>query len=491
MFLNLSGRKTPTKISDLGAPDNLSLREDEKIVRSSTLFSIHCCTTSVYVITSLHMRAHQVTIKIYTSGKPSVAIIGAGISGMSAAYHLSATHSVTLFEAENRLGGHARTVLAGKNGDQPVDTGFIVFNKVNYPNLVRLFGELDVPIAKSDMSFAASLNNGALEYGLKTLDAIFAQRRNIANPKFLRMIRDLLRWNKQAEEAAKDPSITLRALCDQLKLGKEFREWYLGPMSGAIWSTPSQDILDFPALAFVQFFKNHALLSHKGQHLWYTVQGGSIEYVKRLEAALISGGVDIKLGTPIDAVRRTACGVEVKAQGGDWAAFDEVIFATHSDQTLKLLSDASPEEHANLAAVRYQPNTAVLHCDERVMPKRKKAWASWVYTEATEGKTEKIDLTYWMNSLQPIPKSDPLFVTLNSQQTIREELIYDEVEFAHPLYDLAMAGAVERIKASNGANNTWFCGAWMRNGFHEDGYASAMDVVEQLKTTKRLPIAAE
>jgi predicted NAD/FAD-binding protein len=420
-----------------------------------------------------------------------IAIIGGGISGMAAAYHLSMTHSVTLYEAEPRIGGHARTVLAGKAGDQPVDTGFIVYNHANYPNLTRLFDELDVPIAKSNMSFGASIGGGRLEYGLKSLDALFAQRRNALSPAFLRMVRDILRFNKNADAAEARPDISLGDFCDNLGLGQEFKDWYLAPMTGAIWSTPTQNVMAFPAQALIKFFRNHALMSATGQHQWYTVQGGSIEYVRRLETALLARAVEIRKGTPVAAVTRTiGGGAQVKADGAEWQLYDEVVFATHSDQALALLHDATPQERTDLGAVRYQPNTATLHADPAVMPRSRKCWASWVYTEQAEKTDGGIDLTYWMNSLQPIPQDDLLLVTLNSRQPIRPELIYDEVTFAHPVYDVAMMQAVERIKAANGTGNTWFCGAWMRNGFHEDGYASAMDVVEGL-STRDAALAAE
>jgi predicted NAD/FAD-binding protein len=238
--------------------------------------------------------------------------------------------------------------------------------------------------------------------------------------------------------------------------------------------------MDFPARALVQFFDNHALLSHTGQHQWYTVKGGSVEYVNRLQVALAAQGVDLRLGAAVEAVRRPVGGVEVKAKGGDWEAFDDVVFATHSDDTLALLADPSPQERAALSAVRYQPNEAVLHADASLMPRRRAAWASWVYSEERGKGSERIDLTYWMNSLQRIPRDDPMFVTLNTTRPIRDELIYDTVTFRHPVYDHAALAAQEKIRAMNGARGTWFCGAWMRNGFHEDGFASAVDVAEAM-----------
>lgn len=410
-----------------------------------------------------------------------VAVIGGGISGMAAAHLLAETHAVTLFEAEPRLGGHARTVLAGKRGGQPVDTGFIVFNKVNYPHLLALFEKLGVPTVESDMGFGASIGGGRLEYALRNLDALFAQRRNAVNPRFLRMIRDILHFNKHAEAASLGSDLTIAGLLDKLGTGDWFRDYYITPISGAIWSTPVQGILDFPAEAMIRFFKNHALLSATNQHQWFTVQGGSAEYVRRLQAEMVRQGVDLRLGAPVAGIRRVPQGVMVRAMGSEWEAFDDLVMATHSDDALALLSDADPAERAALSAVRYQPNQAVLHADTSVMPKNRKAWASWVYVEpAGNQRPERIDLTYWMNSLQPIPKDDPLFVTLNSNAPIRQELIHDEVTFRHPVFDHAALAAQGQIRAMNGARNTWFCGAWMRNGFHEDGFASAVDVVQAM-----------
>nr|WP_281271263.1 FAD-dependent oxidoreductase [Jannaschia seohaensis] len=418
-------------------------------------------------------------------------MVGGGISGMAAAHALSRQHAVTLIEAEPRLGGHARTILAGRRGDQPVDTGFIVFNKVNYPNLLALFEELDVPIADSDMSFAASLQGGRIEYSTQTLDTVFAQRRNFANPRFLRMVRDILRWNARAADEANDTSLTLRAFLDSLGLGESFRNWYLGPISGAIWSTPSQNVMDFPAAAMVRFFANHHLLANTGQHDWFTVEGGSTAYVSRLEAYLRRMGVNLRLGAPVRGIRRSGDGVSIRLQGGEWEGFDEVVLATHSDDSLKLLSDPSPRETALLSRIRYQSNRAVTHRHDALMPKRKKCWASWNYNEPAGARPEQLGLTYWMNRLQPIPTSDPLFVSLNPQIAIPEEEIYDETWFRHPVYDLAMMDAVEGVRAMNGANGTWFCGAWMHNGFHEDGMRSALDVVEAMTRRDAIGIAAE
>lgn len=409
-----------------------------------------------------------------------IAVIGGGISGMAGAWMLAPQHHVTLIEAAPRLGGHARTVMAGRNGDQPVDTGFIVFNHANYPNLTAMFRELEVPTAPASMSFGASFDNGACEYALASLDTLFAARRNLADPRFLRMVRDILRFNAKAESVATDPEMSIGGLMDRLGMGSWFRERYIAPFSGAIWSTPKSKIMEFPARAMVDFFRNHALLSNGGQHQWHTVKGGSIEYVTRLERSLRARGVEIRLSTPMAGVRRNPLGAELRAEGGDWESFDEVIFATHSDTTLSLLSDASETERLALSAVGYQDNHAVLHRDASIMPKRRKVWSSWTYTEHSAEDRDRISLSYWMNSLQPIPAEDPMFVTLNATRPIREELIYDQNTFRHPVFDLAAFAAQDVLKVLNGHRNTWFCGAWMRNGFHEDGFASAVDVVAKM-----------
>src|SRR6056297_1267378 len=411
----------------------------------------------------------------------TVAVIGAGIAGMGAAYRLSETHNVTLFEAEPRLGGHARTIMAGKNGDQPVDTGFIVFNYANYPNLTALFDALDVPVTESTMSFGASVRGGRLEYGLDGAPAFFAQRRNALNPRFLGMLRDIFRFNARAVDVAKaNPDLTIGAFLDRLRTGVWFRDYYLLPLTGAIWSTPTEKILDFPAHAMIRFMENHALLNHTGQHQWYTVAGGSVSYVDRLGDDMRRLGVTLRLGCPVSGVRRGPSGVAVRAHGGDWEEFDEVVFATHSDDTLRMLSDATPHERADLGAIRYQPNDIVLHADASVMPRRRAVWSSWNYTEAEARRDGQIDLTYWMNRLQPIPQDDLHFVTLNTNRAIREELIYDQVTLRHPVYDLPALAAQQRVRDSNGRDRTWFCGAWLKHGFHEDGLSSAVDVVHGL-----------
>ncbi len=428
----------------------------------------------------------------YFAGAPrKIAVVGGGISGMGAANLLAENHRVTLFEAGQRLGGHARTVTAGKRGNQPVDTGFIVFNKVTYPNLVQLFERLNVPIVQSNMSFGVSARGGAVEYGLNNLDALFAQRRNLLQPRFLRMVSDLLKFNSRALRYADDHNLTVGELLDRLGTGDWFRSYYLEPFSGAIWSLPGDKVLEFPAHAMIRFFDNHLLLDNRRDHVWYTVQGGSVEYVNRLSKQMSGKGVDLRLNAHVNAVRRTPEGPKVKSTGGDWESFDEVVFATHSDDTLQLLSDAAPFERDALSSIRYQTNKAVLHADTSLMPFRRKCWSSWVHTQDAQARSGEIDITYWMNSLQNIPHDDPMFVTLNSRRRIREDLIYDEAVFHHPIFDLPALLAQQQIKKFNGSNGTWFCGAWMSNGFHEDGLASAVAVAKAIDNQVARPVAAE
>ncbi len=412
-----------------------------------------------------------------------IAIVGGGISGLSAAYYLAPYHDVTLFEAAPRLGGHARTVIAGKTGDQPVDTGFIVFNYATYPNLTRLFRELDVPVIKSQMSFGASIDDGRFEYGLTNLGSIMAQKRNLLRPRYYKMIADILRFGKHAEAAAQSDDITIGELVAELRLGDTFRQHYLMPMCGAIWSTPVAEVDQFPARSLVRFFRNHALLAGATEHQWWTVRGGSIEYVKRLQAALIARGCTIRTATPVRNVHRGEALIRLETAGDEAEHFDELVLACHSDQALAILgSDATPAEAAALSSIRYQPNRAVLHCDPNQMPRRRACWSSWSY-RSQEG---HIGVTYWMNRLQGIPESDPLFVTLNPSRDIPQHMIYDSVDFSHPVFDKAALVAQRDIFDMQGQNRTWFAGAWNRHGFHEDGIASAMRIVRQLNDPRNL-----
>ncbi|SMX44760.1 NAD(P)/FAD-dependent oxidoreductase [Actibacterium lipolyticum] len=408
-----------------------------------------------------------------------IAIIGGGISGMAAAYLLAPQHTVTLYESAKQLGGHARTVVAGRNGDQPVDTGFIVFNYANYPHLTRMFSDLDVPVEKSDMSFGATIDNGAVEYGLKDFRALIGQKSNLARPSFLRMVRDILRFNSQAEAAAKNDDLTIGELVESLQLGSWFQRYYLMPICGAIWSTPTQEVSSFPARSLIQFFRNHALLSHTGQHQWWTVSGGSVEYVKRLQAHLITRGVRIFKGASVASVTRNGVENNVHCDGRS-ETFDQVVFACHSDDALRLLAQPTKDETAALSAIRYQDNAMFLHRDAAQMPRRKACWSSWVYKAEHDRPNSGVGVTYWMNKLQNIPQDDPLFVTLNPSQPIPDTLIYDQKTFRHPVFDIAALKAQTVLKDLQGQNNTWFAGAYTRHGFHEDGFASAVRIARQM-----------
>ncbi|WP_420567955.1 NAD(P)/FAD-dependent oxidoreductase [Thalassovita sp.] len=415
-----------------------------------------------------------------------IAVIGGGISGLAAAYQLQGQHNVTLYEAAPRLGGHARTKLAGLRGDQPVDTGFIVFNYANYPHLTRMFHDLEVPVERSDMSFGASIDDGRLEYGLRTLGALVAQKSNLARPGFLRMVRDINRFNTQAERVADSDDLTVGELIRRLDLGAWFQAYYLLPICGAIWSTPPDKIKDFPARSLVRFFRNHALLSATGQHQWWTVSGGSIQYVRRLQANLESRGTALRPDTPVQSVSRTPSGVTIRAKGAEPAHFDEVIFACHSDTALRLLENPSGAELRALSALKFQDNQMILHRDTSVMPKRRACWSSWVYQAQTGQHQPAIGVTYWMNRLQNIPENDQLFVTLNPNRPIDEAQIYDQHTFRHPVFDRAALDAQVQIAQIQGQNNTWYAGAYLRHGFHEDGFASAHRVAKALKRRSQM-----
>jgi uncharacterized protein len=408
-----------------------------------------------------------------TNQPQRIAVIGGGISGLSAAYKLAPHHAVTLFEAAPRLGGHARTIIAGLRGDQPVDTGFIVFNYANYPHLTRMFQNLDVPVVKSDMSFGASINDGQIEYGLRNLRALAAQRRNLLRPGFIRMLRDILHFNSRAEDLAKDDDATIGELMRDLSLGDWFQRFYLMPLCGAIWSTPPSEIRAFPARSLVQFFRNHALLSASGNHQWWTVEGGSIEYVRRLEHYLRVRGVAIHTASPVQNVVRSGFQSTVISPAGPQAPFDHVIFACHSDQALRMLAQPTPQESAALGAIRFQDNQMILHRDISQMPQRRAVWSSWVYKADTTRPEPVIGVTYWMNRLQNIPETDPLFVSLNPSKEVPQHLIYDQTVFRHPVFDGKALAAQRQLTEMQGLNNTWFAGAYTRHGFHEDGFASA------------------
>ncbi|MFN7365330.1 MAG: NAD(P)/FAD-dependent oxidoreductase [Alphaproteobacteria bacterium] len=412
--------------------------------------------------------------------KKKIAIIGTGISGLGAASLLHPHHSLTLFEKNAYIGGHSRTIdILTPDGSVAVDTGFIVFNKKNYPLLTRLFDALQVPCAKSDMSFGVSINNGWLEYGTSQLRDFFAQKKNLFRPEFWGMIGDILKFNKYAPSYLEaDPHITLGDCLDDLALGSWFRQYFLLAMGGAIWSTPLKEMLDFPAASFIRFFENHGLLTIKDHPQWWTVIGGSREYVRRL--------VDpfkhlIYLNRAAQKVWREESAVYIQDISGGKEAFDEVVFACHGDQALALISDPTPNEKKVLGSFRYQKNKAVLHSDISFMPKRRNAWASWVYLcDHVTDDYPSISLSYWMNNLQPLKTTLPLILTLNPSRAPDPALVHDHHLFEHPVFDAEAINAQRAIQTIQGTNRLWFCGAYQRYGFHEDGLESAVNMTQAM-----------
>ncbi len=410
-----------------------------------------------------------------------IAIIGSGISGLGAAYMLHNHYDITVFEKNNYIGGHSRTVIAKTpDNDVPVDTGFIVFNKKNYPLLTALFEHLNVPVKETDMSFGADIAQGWLEYGTyHKLGGIFAQKKNMLRPYYLKMLADIMRFNKEAPEYLRQGTeLSLGELLDEMKLGTWFRDYYLLAMGAAIWSTPTTKMTDFPAQTFLRFFDNHGLLTVNDHPQWYTVIGGSKEYVKRITAPYKD---NIKYNRAVKSVSRSDEGVTVKDIHTNDHIFDQVIFACHSDQAMAMLSDPSSQEKEIIGAIKYQPNDMVLHSDLSFMPKAKKAWSSWVYQ--SEDKTDSsgnVSLSYWMNNLQPLNTTTPVIITLNPAREPDPALVYDRYNFEHPVFDQKAIEAQSKIDNIQGTNNTWYCGAWQRYGFHEDGLLSAVNVVRKM-----------
>ncbi len=407
--------------------------------------------------------------------RKKIAVIGAGISGLGVAWLLSRDHDLVLFEAEKRLGGHSRTIdvkVAGR--EVAVDTGFIVFNRVNYPYLCQLFEHLAVPVQTSDMSFAVSMDDGAVEYGCRNIKAAFAQPVNASKPGFWRMFRDIAVFNRTAlKDSEANPNMTLGEYLHHRRFGFWFRHYYLLPMSGAIWSTPRSEMLKFPAQFLVRFFANHGLLSFTKQHRWWTIQGGSRNYVERMTADITG---EVRAGQPVEAVTRGPEDIQVKSIGQASESFDSVIFACHADTALRLLKDAGREEARILGNIPFQRNRIVLHTDDRLMPRHQACWSSWVYLAKSRATEQTASVTYWMNSLQGIPQDIPLFATLNPPMPVDEDLILDEHEFEHPQYDLSTLASQSALPTIQGRANTWYCGAWTGNGFHEDGFASAVKI---------------
>ena len=408
-----------------------------------------------------------------------VAVIGSGISGLAAAWRLSLNHKVTVFEAAGRLGGHANTVTVEVDGvDVSVDTGFIVFNPPNYPNFVAMLDLLGVDSAPSDMSFAASLNGSGFEYSSRP-EGLFAQKRNLLRPRMWRMITDILRMHAQSRTL--DVSQETRSLDDFLLAegySRSFREDHILPMCAAIWSSPVTAMRDYPARTFFEFFRNHGLMQVLGQPAWRTITGGSRHCIEALRTAFTG---DVRLSTPVISVARSAQGPVLHLANGETERFDEVVFACHSDQALGMLAKPTLQESELLGAIRYRDNTAILHTDTALMPRRKSAWASWNYLDTPDrAGQERISLSYWMNRLQPLPTQTSVFVTLNPQLAPDPAKVLHTDSYAHPVFDAAAVAAQQKIHAIQGQNNSWYCGAWLGSGFHEDGLQSGLAVAEAL-----------
>lgn len=425
-----------------------------------------------------------------------IAVVGGGIAGLGAAHQLARHHRVTLFEAADYVGGHTHTVDVTLDGiSHPVDTGFLVFNERTYPHLIALFESLNVPVTGSDMSFSVSVGPHAFEWCGSDLGGVFAQRSNALRPRFWWMLADILRFNRDATRLARDAgrsadaSVPLGDWLDANRYGRPFRDGYLLPMAAAIWSCPVATMLAFPVGSFVRFCDNHGLLQVADRPRWFTVRGGARQYVERI----LTGLPDVRIGTPVRAVLREPLDA-LRGEGGGVAVvtdhgrerFDHVVLACHSDQALAMLADASDDERAVLGAVPYQPNRAYLHTDVALMPRRRRAWASWNYLSTGRaqgtagGDGPSVAVTYWLNRLQPLPFEQPVLVTLNPPAPPDPARTLGVYDYAHPVFDTGAVLAQRRLPELQGVRNTWFAGAWTGWGFHEDGLKSGLAVAAAL-----------
>lgn len=409
-----------------------------------------------------------------------IAVVGTGISGLTAAWLLSRRHAVTVFEADARPGGHTHTHDLKLDGREVrVDTGFIVYNDRNYPHFTRLLEALGVSGRPTVMSFSVANRASGLEYNGHDLASLFVQRRNLINPRFLGMLADILRFNRQAPRllSLAGPGPGLGDYLTTAGFGRAFAEDYLRPMAAAIWSVPTARLDDFPAKRVIEFFANHGLLSINDRPQWYVVDGGSKTYVDRILTQL----TDVRLGCPVRRIRREEGGVRLATDVGE-EHFDAVVLATHSDQALALLADPSQAEREILGAIGFQDNTVVLHSDASVMPRLQGAWAAWNY-HLEDGDSEQVTVSYWMNRLQHIDTATPLLVTLNQDDRIDPAKVHARLNYAHPVFDTPAVAAQARRAEINGVRQTFYCGAWWRYGFHEDGCLSAVDVARDFGVT--------
>ncbi|WP_416740183.1 NAD(P)/FAD-dependent oxidoreductase [Pseudomonas sp. NFX71] len=406
----------------------------------------------------------------------NIAIIGSGISGLTCAYLLNRSHAITLFEAGDRVGGHTHTVDVKVDGKEyAVDTGFIVFNDRTYPNFIRLLGQIGVGFKATEMSFSVTDPDSGLEYNGNNLNSLFAQRRNLLSPRFWGMLRDILRFNKRAQSDLSEGRIAADTTLDEYLeaggYGERFILHYIVPMGAAIWSMPMAQMLNFPVEFFVRFFKNHGLLSVNNRPQWRVIEGGSSAYIAPLTVTFKQ---KIRLNCPVIRVERDADGVVIHSSAGS-ERFDKVVFACHSDQALKLLAKPSEAERSILGALPYADNEVVLHTDTRLLPSRKRAWASWNYRLGGAGHTLAA-VTYDMNILQGIQSDTTFCVSLNQSAGISPSMVLGRFTYAHPQYSLAAVAAQARWEELNGAQHSFYCGAYWANGFHEDGVVSALRV---------------
>lgn len=411
-----------------------------------------------------------------------IAVIGSGISGLSAAWLLNRVegNEVTLFEAANYLGGHSNTVDVTLEGiTHPVDTGFLVHNPNTYPNLIALFKFLEIEVVETDMSFSVKLDDRKIEWSGDNLFTVFAQKINLFRPSFWRMVLDILRFNKEANknlELSRKEKLSLGELLSKNKYSAEFRDWYLVPMGAAIWSTSTEEILLFPAENFLQFCLNHSLLQVEGRPLWRTVKNGSRVYVQKMAKDLPR----IFLNEPVMEVKREINQVMVVTNNRS-EKFDKVIFATHSDQTLGILKDISPAEKEVLENIRYQPNKAYLHTDSSLLPKSEKLWSAWNYISETDKLNKRaVAVSYLINKLQPLPFKTPVIVTLNPPHSPDPKKVLRIFEYDHPVFDQPAINSQALVHSIQGKNNTYFAGAWCGYGFHEDGLKSGIEVANLL-----------
>jgi uncharacterized protein len=430
-----------------------------------------------------------------------VAIIGSGISGLAAAHALNRHADVTLFEASNYFGGHTNTVnvtlpTAQGSATHGVDTGFLVFNERTYPHLIKLFAELDVKTAKSDMSFSVQVpsKKSTLEWSGSNINTVFAQRKNLLNPQFWRMLLDLKRFNALAtglalkgdDEALMQP---LESFLEEHRFSAAFRDWYLLPMLGCIWSCPTAQMLQFPVATMVRFCHNHGLLQVKNRPQWWTVAGGAKHYVDKIVANI----ADKRLNSPVHCITRDGRGVNLVTKDGT-ERFDKVVIATHSDQALAMLQTPNHAETTVLSAIKYQANTAVLHLDASVLPKRRAAWAAWNFENTTvsngTSQDNKVCLHYLINQLQPLPFEQPVIVSLNPSKPISTQHVLASFDYAHPVFDSAAIAAQSAMVQLQGNKHTYFCGAWMGYGFHEDGLKAGLAAADQLLSDAQWKVAA-